>query len=92
MSDTIHIEVWTVCYVCNGKGFVRLNHAASASCWACHNGEMLSMTDTQIWTSFERCLADKDPFQNGAHTTWPLFMIDSEVARYERRVEDSLYL
>lgn len=90
MSNTVHIEVWSVCYVCNGRNFIRLNHAASSTCWACTSGEMLSMDD-QIWNSFERCLMDKDPFQNGAHTTWPTFLVDAEIARFERRNEDALW-
>jgi len=35
----------------------------------------LEMREVQMWRSFERAVSDCDPFQNGAHTTWPAFYV-----------------
>lgn len=90
MGANINIEVWSVCYVCDGKGWIRLGHAAVSTCWACKNGKQLDL-QTQTWTSFERCLMDKDPFQNGAHSTFPAFYIENQIKRWEVIQEDAAF-
>lgn len=84
---TINITEKFKCYVCQGKGHIRLNHAASSSCYKCTDGHIYN-DFTEGWVSFGRAVMDKDPFQNGAHSTWPLFYVDNELQRWERAQED----
>ena len=83
----INITETNVCWICHGKCHIRLNHAASASCWKCTNGQIINDLE-ECWISFARCVMDKDPFQNGAHSTWPLFYVKNELERWERANED----
>jgi hypothetical protein len=89
-ATTVYITETFKCYVCQGKGFIRLNHAAVATCYHCTDGHLYNDLE-EGWNSFERCVADKDPFQNGSHTTWPLFMVNNEIQRFERKNEDIAY-
>jgi hypothetical protein len=41
--------------------------------------------------SYERCLADLDPFQNGAHATLPCFYVDTALRRWEIREQDAAF-
>lgn len=84
---TINITETFTCYICQGKGIITLNHAACASCWKCDKGCLFNDYE-EGWVTFGRAVMDKDPFQNGAHSTWPLFYVENELQRWERANED----
>lgn len=73
MATWITRTEYRSCKACDGTGYRRLNHATTATCYACDAwtdgvANVTEDTTNERWTSYERCVMDHDPFQSGEHT------------------------